>query len=65
MNKTTKYMLISLIANSFLSIFKITFGFLSNTKSLIADGIHSFSDLTTDIIAILGSQNTIEDDIEK
>ena len=38
MNKTTKYMLISLIANSFLSIFKITFGFLSNTKSLIADG---------------------------
>ena len=55
MNKTTKYMLISLIANSFLSIFKITFGFLSNTKSLIADGIHSFSDLTTDIIAILGS----------
>ena len=55
MNKTTKYMLISLIANSFLSIFKITFGFLTNTKSLIADGIHSFSDLTTDIIAILGS----------
>ena len=55
MNKTTKYMLISLIANSFLSIFKITFGFLSNTKSLIADGIHSFSDLTTDILAILGT----------
>lgn len=55
MNKTTKYMMVSLMANCFLSMLKIIFGFISNTKSLIADGIHSFSDLITDIIAILGA----------
>ncbi|MDD6878666.1 MAG: cation diffusion facilitator family transporter [bacterium] len=54
MNKQTKYMTISMIANVFLCIIKILFGVISNTKSLIADGIHSFSDLSTDIIAIIG-----------
>lgn len=52
----TKYMIISFIANFFLSILKIIFGTLSNTKSLIADGMHSFSDLTTDIVAIVGNK---------
>lgn len=56
MRKTTKYMLISLITNVFLCIFKILFGILSNTKSLIADGVHSLSDLVTDVIAIFGDR---------
>lgn len=56
MNKQIKYMTISMIANVFLCIFKIIFGIISNTRSLIADGIHSFSDLSTDIIAIVGSK---------
>ena len=52
----TKYMVISFTANFFLSILKLFFGIISNTKSLIADGIHSFSDLTTDLIAIIGNK---------
>lgn len=56
MKKTTKYMLISLITNIFLCIFKILFGILTSTKSLIADGIHSLSDLVTDVIAIFGDR---------
>ena len=56
MNTTTKYMIISMIANSFLSILKIIFGLIGNMKSLLADGIHSLSDLSTDVIAIIGNR---------
>lgn len=48
-------MKISFITNTFLSIFKIIFGVIGKSGSLIADGIHSFSDLATDIIAIIGN----------
>ena len=56
MNSTNKYIIISMIANCFLSILKIIFGVISNMKSLIADGLHSFSDLSTDLIAIVGNK---------
>ncbi|MGN1000317.1 MAG: cation diffusion facilitator family transporter [Bacilli bacterium] len=56
MDKTTKYMMISMVSNLFLSVLKIVFGFISNMKSLIADGIHSFSDLITDMVAIFGNR---------
>ena len=55
MNKIIKVMLISFLINFFLSIFKVITGLFSNSKALIADGVHSFSDLSTDIMAILGS----------
>lgn len=51
-----KVMLVSLIGNVFLSIFKIIGGILGNSKTLLADGIHSFSDLATDIVAIIGNK---------
>lgn len=54
MNKITKTMTVSAITNTFLSFFKIIFGFIGNSTALIADGVHSFSDLATDCIAILG-----------
>lgn len=54
-DKTNKYMTVSLIANLFLSIIKIVFGLIGNVKSLIADGIHSLSDLITDFVAIIGN----------
>lgn len=54
MSKATKYMGISLLSNLFLSILKVTFAFIFKVKSLLADGIHSFSDLVTDVVAILG-----------
>ncbi len=51
-----KTLIISFIGNTFLSVFKIVAGFLGNSKSLIADGIHSFSDLATDLFSILGAK---------
>ena len=54
MYKITKVMVISFITNAFLSLVKIIFGFLGKSSALIADGVHSFSDLSTDVIAILG-----------
>lgn len=54
MNKVTKAILISAITNTILSFFKIIFGFIGKSTALIADGVHSFSDLSTDLIAIIG-----------
>lgn len=54
MSKVTTVMVISFMTNSFLSLIKIIFGFIGHSSALIADGIHSFSDLSTDIVAILG-----------
>ena len=56
MNKADKYMRTSFLCNLFLSVFKLVFGLVCNVRSLIADGIHSFSDLITDVVAILGAK---------
>ena len=48
-------MWISFFTNSLLSFLKVIFGFIFKSGALIADGIHSFSDLVTDVIAIIGN----------
>lgn len=53
---TEKCMFVSFIANIFLTIIKITFGYISKSKTLIADGIHCLSDMSTDIIGIIGAK---------
>lgn len=53
---TTGVLFVSLVANVFLTILKIVVGFIGNSKSLIADGVHSLSDLSTDVIAIFGDK---------
>lgn len=45
----------SFLTNFFLSIFKVASGFIFHSSALIADGIHSFSDLVTDVVAIVGN----------
>lgn len=39
--------------DAFLSLFKLTIGFLIRSPALIADGLHSLSDLGTDILALI------------
>ena len=56
MSKVTKTMLISAFTNIFLSLLKVIVGFLGKSGALIADGIHSFSDLITDGVAIIGAK---------
>ncbi|MBN2789143.1 MAG: cation transporter [Candidatus Delongbacteria bacterium] len=40
--------------NLFLSILKIITGFLGHSQAAIADGVHSLSDLTTDVAILVG-----------
>lgn len=54
MNKVTKVMSISFVTNVLLSGLKITVGLIGHSSAIIADGIHSFSDLLTDVVAIFG-----------
>lgn len=54
--KTEQVMKVSFITNFLLSCFKIVNGFILKSSALIADGIHSFSDLVTDIVAIIGDK---------
>lgn len=50
----TMIMWVSFATNLFLSVIKIIIGYIFNSGALIADGMHSCSDLTTDIIAVIG-----------
>lgn len=56
MSKITKTMLVSAITNIILSITKIITGFIGKSGALVADGVHSFSDLITDMVAIVGGK---------
>lgn len=56
MNYITKTMIVSVVTNTLLSIMKIITGIVGKANSLIADGIHSFSDLITDVISIVGAK---------
>lgn len=60
MNKITRVMLISFIVNTILSSCKVIMGSIAKSQALIADGIHSFSDLSTDIIAIVGNKLSLK-----
>lgn len=56
MNCNIKVLFKSLIANTILVFIKIAGGILGKSQALLADGIHSFSDLGTDIFAMIGSK---------
>jgi cation diffusion facilitator family transporter len=52
--KIKKVTLTAIILNILLAIIKLLLGYLGNSQVLIADGVHSFSDLTTDLSIIFG-----------
>ena len=60
MNTVTRTMLVSMIVNLCLSLLKIISGILGHCNSLIADGIHSVSDLSTDVIALIGNKLSLK-----
>lgn len=60
MNINSISLLKSFFVNLFLSIFKIVIGWIGTSSALIADGIHSFSDLATDSVAIFGSKYALK-----
>lgn len=56
MKSITSIIRISIITNFFLAIVKFIFGIFGKSGALVADGIHSFSDLSTDLVAYIGSK---------
>lgn len=56
MDKSILVMIKSLCINTFLTILKVVVGFIGNSTALVADGIHSLSDLVTDIFSLIGAK---------
>ncbi len=56
MTKEGRVLIFSMIINFFISSIKIITGFICDSKSILADGLHSLSDFITDIVALLGSK---------
>jgi cation diffusion facilitator family transporter len=42
--------------NALLAFFKVILGYIGNSQALLADGIHSFSDLITDAIVLIATK---------
>ncbi|HHB92846.1 MAG TPA: cation transporter [Thioploca sp.] len=51
--------ILSVIANLLLTIVKITFGVIGHSQALIADGIHSFSNLAIDAMVLLAAKYSL------
>lgn len=51
-----KVTLIGAVVNAALGVIKLIGGFLCHSHALIADGVHSFSDLFTDVMVLLASK---------
>jgi cation diffusion facilitator family transporter len=49
-----RWILGSLLLNLFLSVLKLVFGLITNSLGLIAEAIHSFSDLVASVISFIG-----------
>lgn len=56
MNIVVNVIIKNLLVNVFLVITKIVCGIIFNSKALVADGIHSLSDLITDFVSLFGEE---------
>lgn len=53
---TLKVTLVNSAVNTCLALFKIIIGYIGHSQALIADGIHSFSDLITDFLVLAATK---------
>ncbi|MES9939704.1 MAG: cation diffusion facilitator family transporter [Candidatus Thiodiazotropha sp. 6PLUC2] len=60
-----KAAIVGAITNSVLALLKILFGWLGHSQSLIADGIHSLSDLLTDALVLFTARHANEEPDEE
>jgi len=56
--ETKKVTLVGAAVNLFLAIIKILFGYIAQSQSLIADGIHSLSDLISDGMVLIAAKHS-------
>ncbi len=57
---TRKVTIVGALVNTLLACGKVTFGLLGQSSSLLADGIHSFSDLLSDGLVLLAAHHAKE-----
>ena len=55
-NIARRVSIVNALTNTLLAIVKIIAGFLGNSHALIADGIHSFSDLISDALVLIAAK---------
>lgn len=60
MKKIYKTIVTSIIVNTLLVALKLIVGLMTNYKSIVADAVHSFSDLSTDFVALAGQKLAIK-----
>lgn len=65
MSKPNKVMSVMFFSNLILSTSQIIIGFLGNSSAIIADGVHTLSDLITDLVAIIGNVMSLKPADEK
>lgn len=53
---TRKVTLFSALSNTLLAIGKVVVGYLGSSHALVADGVHSFSDLITDALVVMAAK---------
>lgn len=59
--QTKKVTIVGAVINFFLAIIKIIIGYVGHSQSLVADGIHSLSDLLTDALVIFAAKHAAQD----
>lgn len=56
MHAAIRTTIVNSVTNTLLAIFKIIIGFIGHSQTLIADGIHSFSDLLIDFLVLIAAK---------
>jgi cation diffusion facilitator family transporter len=64
-NITRKVTLVGSVVDALLSVLKIAVGTIGQSQALIADGVHSLSDLATDVLVIWAARHAKEGPDEK
>ncbi len=60
-DETVRITVIGAVVDFLLAVVKIVVGFLAHSQSLIADGIHSLSDLVTDAVVLYAARHAHQD----
>ena len=56
-----KVTIVGAMINVVLAVVKVWVGYVGHSQALIADGIHSFSDLVTDVLVLIGAKHGSKD----
>jgi cation diffusion facilitator family transporter len=59
--ETRRVTVIGMIGNAFLVVIKLVCGFIGHSQALIADGLHSLSDLSNDFLLLFAAKHAARD----